>query len=103
MMTNKYFSLVVWVIPFIMGFMTLGMNSTKEGTDLVGQVYTLSNVVYDNPLDLLLDSSYKHHGLYYAVYACINMIFSIEPMSFIAFVAFAYYLVFVFLLNNCSE
>lgn len=99
---NKNFCLKKWVwsIPILFGMMTLGMNYQKEGTDLVGQVYTLSFLSKEQPLDLLFNITSQHHGLYYAIYAYLFSLFEIEPISYIALVAFAYYFIFVFLFDK---
>lgn len=97
---NKVFSKGLWLIPFIMGFMTLGMNYTKEGTDLVGQVYTLSFLANDNPLELLLNRLSPHHGPYYAIYAYLYSVFKISPIAYIGLIAFLYYIVVLCILKQ---
>lgn len=100
MSKNFFFRKWVWCIPFLFGMMTLGMNYKKEGTDLVGQVYTLSFLSNEPPLELLFNFTSQHHGLYYAIYAYLYSLFGIEPISYIALIAFFYYFVFIFLLNK---
>ena len=89
------FNKFIWSYPILMGLMTLGMNYSKEGTDLVGQVYSLSFIDNDSPVDLILDVTSRFHGCYYGVYAMLHQFIGIQPIQYIAIIAFAFFLTFV--------
>lgn len=107
---KKYFNVygLVWVIPFLMGLLTLGMDPTIEGTDLGGQVYNLGLSEMENPWSIIFDTDGRVFGLYYPLYIVFHRMIGLAPMQYIALISFTYYLLVLLILkwyinyNKCS-
>lgn len=94
------FSKIIWLFPFVMGLMVLGMDTTREGTDLVSQTLALSLISQDSPIELLFASGERFHGLYYAIYAALYQWVSLSPIQFISVITICNFILFILLVKS---
>ena len=103
MMNNNRYNKVLWVIPFLMFLFTMGMNTQTTGTDLNGQVYSLSQIEGSDPLSFLFRNTDQMSGSYYTLYVILNNAFHIRPIVYISMIAFLFYFLFIYILLSYSK